>query len=190
MFSSEKGTWTLWLVHYVYEAIPINFYIHYTPLCCCVFARLCLFLLSPHSFSFIFSSFYLNHQLFLAQSIMDIICASMIWTAWSKGMKKRKTFNRPSSRLLVDILLLFIIVCAVLSCCYVLLIHFALKLLISPSKARVSLCRFIDLASVLQQQQLPQPRDIPAAVRGQGKEREEKSFSFMCIEEVFFIQIM
>lgn len=121
----RQGSWTLWLVHYVYEAIPINFYIHYTPLLLCLRSLMSFPSLSPHSFSFIFflSSFYLNHQLFLAQHNGHYLCLNDL----SSGMKRRKTFNRPSSRLLVDILL----------CCTFMLLCIAypflpLKLLISP----------------------------------------------------------
>jgi hypothetical protein len=188
MFSSEKGTWTLWLVHYVYEAIPINFYIHYIPLCCCVFARLCLFLLSPHSFSFIFFLFLFKSPIVsCTEHNGHYLCFNDLNCEERRHEKKEK----PSTDHHHDFLWIFsccVIVCAVLSCCYILLIHFALQLLISPSKARVSLCRFIDLASdILQQQQLPQPRDrvLPAAVRGQRK-RGKKVFR-LCVSKKYFL---
>ena len=61
-------------------------------------------------------------------------------------------------------LVVYYIAGAVLSCCYPLL-----KLLVDPSKALVSLRRFIDLASVQQQQ-------LPVTSRGKAKEREEKKY--------------
>lgn len=121
----------------LYEAIPINFYIHSV--------SLVLVLPSPHSFSSsspLFFFFYLNHQLFHAHNIMDIICASMIGAVCEQN--KKRTFNRPSSRLLVDSAMYYC--CAVPSCYNILLIHCSNYWY--PSKEE-SLCRFIDLASVL-----------------------------------------
>lgn len=121
MFSSEKGTWTLWLVHYVYEAIPINFYIHYIPLCCCVFARLCLFLLSPHSFSFIFFLFLFKSPIVsCTEHNGHYLCFNDLNCEERRHEKKVKTFNRPSSRLLVDIqLVVYYCVCSTFMLLYI-----------------------------------------------------------------------
>lgn len=174
-------------VHYVYEAIPINFYIHYTlDSVACVFSSLAMSfpsLFPSIHFRSIFFLFLFKSPIVFLHSIMDIICASMIWTRRSEKKKNLQPTIITTSCGFCCCLLLA--VCAVLSCCYVLLIHCSNYWY--PSKALVSLCRFIDLASVLQQQQSRQS----VASRARPKKEREKKFSFICVSKKFFyIQIM
>lgn len=171
----------------LYEAIPINFYIHYTLGSVAVSSSPCLFLLSSHSFSFVFSSFYLNRQLFLAQHNGHYLCFNDL--NW-RSEQKRKTFNRPSSRLLVDsVVVYYWPVCAVLSCSYVLLIHFA-QIIDIPRRHRCPCADLLTSPQFSRSNNCPGPRDR-ASVASRARPKKERKKNRMCIERsIFYIQIM
>lgn len=151
-------------------------------------------LLSP----FIFVHFFFLLFLFkspivsLAKHNGHYLCLNDLNCCEERRHKKsiRKTFNRPSSRLLVDILL-FIIAGAVLSCFLCIAYPFYSSNYWYPLSPQRHLCPCADLLTSLQffSQQLCAPtfeRERPS----EAKEKKEKHFFYVYRRSFFFIQIM
>jgi hypothetical protein len=145
----------------------------------------------PIHFRSFFSSFYLNHQLFLAQHNGHYLCLNDLSCEERRHEKEERnlqpTIITTSCGYSVVVYYCVLYFHVVMYCLSI----FAPQIIdISSSKARVSLCRFIDLASVLQQQQLLQPERDRERVTTPRVEAKEKSFYVYRRSFFYFIQIM